>query len=77
MYQFGALQTDYMLEIDYDLHNGGWQQPKIKPNAPFMLEPSNATLHYAIECFEGAKAYRTVDDQIIMYRADENFKRMN
>ena len=23
-YLFGALQTDHMLEIDYDLHNGGW-----------------------------------------------------
>jgi len=23
-YLFGALQTDYMLEVDYDLENGGW-----------------------------------------------------
>ena len=23
-YAFGALQTDYMLEIDYDYDNGGW-----------------------------------------------------
>ena len=23
-YLFGAIQTDYMLECDYDLHNGGW-----------------------------------------------------
>ena len=42
-----------------------------------MLEPSNATIHYAIECFEGSKAYRTVDDEVIMFRADENFKCMN
>ena len=23
-YLFGALTTDHMLEIDYDVHNGGW-----------------------------------------------------
>ena len=39
--------------------------------------PANATLHYAIECFEGAKAYKTVDEEFIMFRIDENFKRMN
>jgi branched-chain amino acid aminotransferase len=63
-----------MLDIDYDKLNGGWQRPKIVPNRPFELEPANATLHYATECFEGAKAYRTVDNDIIMYRIDENFK---
>lgn len=34
-YLFGALTTDHMLEVDYDLNNGGWQAPKIVPNAPF------------------------------------------
>jgi len=24
VYAFGAIQTDYMLEIDFDLMNGGW-----------------------------------------------------
>lgn len=66
-----------MLEVDFDLHNGGWQKPVIKPNEGFKLDPSNATLHYAIECFEGAKAYRTVDDKVITFRTDENFRRMN
>lgn len=47
------------------------------PNVPFQLDPANCTLHYSIECFEGAKAYRTVDDRIIMFRIDENFRRMN
>ena len=42
-----------------------------------MLDPANATLHYSIECFEGAKAYKTVDDKVIMFRADQNFARMN
>jgi branched-chain amino acid aminotransferase len=47
-----------MLHCDYDKTNGGWQAPRITPIEPFQLDPANATLHYAIECFEGAKAYR-------------------
>lgn len=61
-YTFGGITTDHMLQIDYEYHNGGWQVPKIIPNEPFMMDPSNATLHYSIECFEGAKAYKTFDD---------------
>jgi len=43
-YTFGGIITDYMLDIDYDGDNGGWKSPVIKPNEPFMLDPSNATL---------------------------------
>ena len=66
-----------MLEIDYDYENGGWQRPQIVPNAPFMIDPANATLHYSIECFEGSKAYKTVDKRCILFRTDQNFRRMN
>jgi branched-chain amino acid aminotransferase len=61
VYKFGQLSTDYMLDIDYDINNGGWQHPVIRPNVPFQLDPANATLHYSIECFEGTKAYVSVD----------------
>lgn len=76
-YVFGGVSTDYMLEIDYDIENGGWRNPVIKPNEPFELEPSNATLHYSIECFEGLKSYITVDNKVIIFRPDKNFERMN
>lgn len=59
-----------MLVCDYDIENGGWQRPKITANKPFQLMPQNATLNYAIECFEGAKAYKTADRRVIMYRFD-------
>ncbi len=66
-----------MLEIDYDMDNGGWRTPVIKPNEPFELEPSNATLHYSIECFEGMKSYITVDNKVTIFRPNKNFERMN
>jgi branched-subunit amino acid aminotransferase/4-amino-4-deoxychorismate lyase len=45
----------------------------------FQLDPANATIHYSIECFEGAKAYVHAQDpeKLIMFRINENFKRMN
>lgn len=67
-YVFGALATDYMFEVDWDINNGGWQKPKIKPNEPFELDPANATLHYSIECFEGLKAYRSEDGRALLFR---------
>jgi branched-chain amino acid aminotransferase len=76
-YTFGGITTDYMLEIDYDRENGGWQRPQIVENKPFEIPPENATLNFSIECFEGAKAYKTVDNRVIMYRVDQNFRRMN
>ena len=44
-----------------------------------MLDPSNATLHYSIECFEGAKAYVHAKDdkKLCMFRINKNFERMN
>ncbi len=66
-----------MLEIDYDVENGGWQKPMIKPNEPFELDPANATLHYSIECFEGMKAYITQDKKVSLFRPEKNFERMN
>lgn len=66
-----------MLEIDYDVHNGGWKNPIIRANEPFELDPANATLHYSIECFEGLKAYITHDNRVMLFRPDKNFERMN
>lgn len=68
-----------MLVCDYDRHNGGWQKPKIQPFQDLYLDPANATLHYSIECFEGAKAYKKEGDPSVvnMFRIDKNYRRMN
>lgn len=68
-----------MLHCDYDKDNGGWQAPRITALEDFELDPANATLHYSIECFEGAKAYNHAEDpeKLILFRLDKNFERMN
>lgn len=76
-YEFGKLTTDHMLEIDWDQETG-WGNPIISPYHNFDMDPSNSTLHYALECFEGMKAMPSYDQKKIhMFRPIENCKRMN
>lgn len=72
---FGAVFTDHLLECDYI--DGEWQQPVIKPYAPFLLDPSAKVFHYGQAIFEGMKAYRDSNDEIWLFRPDENYKRFN
>ena len=72
---FGAVFTDHLFECDFT--NGEWQKPTIKPYAPFLLDPSAKVFHYGQAIFEGMKAYKDEQDDVWLFRPDENFKRFN
>ncbi len=72
---FGAVFTDHLFECDYI--NGEWQKPIIKPYAPFLLDPSAKVFHYGQAIFEGMKAYKDDNNDIWLFRPDENYKRFN
>lgn len=72
---FGKYFTDHMLVMDYE--NGAWKEPEIVPYAPFEIYPATNVLHYAQGIFEGAKAYKTKEGKITVFRIDDNFIRMN
>jgi branched-chain amino acid aminotransferase len=74
-FYFGKSFTNYMLEADYI--NGEWTNAVIKKYEPLQLEPSSAVLHYGQSIFEGIKAYKNVDDQAVIFRPQENYKRFN
>lgn len=74
---FGHVFTDHMLEIDFDANNGGWGTPKIVEFGNLSLHPASSSLHYAVELFEGMKAYRSASGEIVMFRPDMNMKRMH
>ncbi|KAI4497681.1 hypothetical protein M0802_007221 [Mischocyttarus mexicanus] len=74
---FGKHFTDHMLKIFYYETLGGWQAPEITPFENLVLHPAAKVLHYAIELFEGMKAYRGVDGKIRLFRPDMNMERMN
>jgi branched-chain amino acid aminotransferase len=73
--EFGTIFTDHILEVDWT-KEGGWEAPVIKPYGPLMLPPSVCGLHYAVQCFEGAKAYKDDEGKLRTFRLDMNMKRM-
>lgn len=73
--KFGAQFTDHMLVCEYE--NGRWSEPEIKPYAPVTLDPSARIFHYGQAVFEGMKAYKDEQNQVWLFRPDENYRRFN
>jgi branched-chain amino acid aminotransferase len=65
-----------MLEIDWDVERG-WHAPRIIPFQNISMHPAATCLHYAIECFEGMKAYKDSKGNIRLFRPDKNMERFN
>lgn len=72
---FGNIFTDHMLICDYK--DGKWEQPVIMPYEPFTLDPSAKVFHYGQAIFEGMKAYKDEQDDVWLFRPDQNFDRFN
>ncbi|MBE6025718.1 MAG: branched-chain amino acid aminotransferase [Clostridiales bacterium] len=73
---FGLKFTDHMFLMDWD-EGQGWHDARIVPYGPLEIDPASTVLHYALEIFEGLKAYRTAEGKIQLFRPIENAKRMN
>ena len=71
---FGHVFTDHMLTVKWN--RGVWSKPQIEPLKDLSLHPAAKVLHYAIELFEGMKAYRGVDGKVRLFRPDLNMSRM-
>ncbi|MGE5598957.1 MAG: branched-chain amino acid aminotransferase [Bacteroidota bacterium] len=73
---FGKYYADRMLTRSY--HAGrGWAEARIVPYQALPLDPAARALHYAQEIFEGLKAYAAEDGRILLFRPEENARRMN
>ncbi len=72
---FGKNFTDHMLVCDYT--NGEWQTPEIIPFGDMAFSPAMASIHYGQSIFEGVKAYRLADGSISVFRAIDNWARLN
>jgi len=72
---FGEEFTDHMFTCDYI--EGKWINPKIVPYKKLKMDPSSSVLHYGQSVFEGMKAYKDGNDEVFMFRPEENFKRLN
>ncbi|MFV8354010.1 branched-chain amino acid aminotransferase [Flavobacterium sp. XS2P14] len=72
---FGSVFTDHLFECDFK--HGQWQKPVIKPYAPFLLDPSTRVFHYGQAIFEGMKAYKDENNDVWLFRPDQNYNRFN
>ncbi len=72
---FGKNFSDHMLMADFA--NGQWNDFRIIPFGNFEIHPSMASLHYGQALFEGLKAYRSPEGDILLFRPIENARRMN
>ncbi|XP_074259025.1 branched-chain-amino-acid aminotransferase, cytosolic isoform X6 [Saimiri boliviensis] len=72
---FGTVFTDHMLAVEWS-SEFGWEKPHIKPLQNLSLHPGSSALHYAVELFEGLKAFRGVDNKIRLFRPNLNMDRM-
>lgn len=72
---FGSIFSDHMLISNYE--NGEWEIPKIVPYQAISLDPSAKIFHYGQSVFEGLKAYKDKNNEVFLFRPDDNCKRLN
>ena len=72
---FCKYYSDHMFIAEYE--EGEWKNFKIKPFQDLKLSPACTSLHYGQTIFEGLKAYKNNNDEILIFRADKNAERFN
>lgn len=73
---FGKFFSDHMFIMDY-VEGKGWHDARIVPYGAIAYEPSLMVFHYGQSIFEGLKAYKTDSGDVVLFRPDENMKRLN
>ena len=71
---FEYVQTDWRYVSNYK--NGSWDEGGLTDQASITMSECACVLQYAQTCFEGLKAYTTVDGRIVCFRPDLNASRM-
>lgn len=71
---FGKVYSDHMFVADYA--DDEWKNLRIEPYGDLAISPANATLHYGQSVFEGLKAYKNQEGEILVFRPEANARRM-
>ncbi len=72
---FGKHFADHVFIADFK--DGEWQNARIEPFGMMEIHPAMSSLHYGQTIFEGMKAYRTIENEVVLFRPDKNATRMN
>ena len=72
--KFGEIFTDHMFECNFV--NGDWETPVIRPYKSIEMDPSSHVFHYGQAIFEGMKGYKDKQDQLWLFRPEDNYERL-
>ena len=72
---FGRSFADHMLVAEYA--DGAWKSVQIQPYGPLSYQPAMMSIHYGQAIFEGMKAYKDNNDDVWLFRPDQNLDRFN
>ncbi len=73
---FGVYFTDNILEMDYNTESG-WHNLQIKPLENYSFHPATLFFHYGQVLFEGLKAFRQKNNDIVIFRPEKHIERLN
>ena len=68
--------SDVNCHIRYTWKDGAWGAPEFVKEPYITMHIGASCLHYGQECFEGMKAFRQENGKVVIFRPDENAKRM-
>ncbi len=71
---FQYRKTDFRFSAQWKA--GTWSEGELVESEQLQIHEGSPALHYAQECFEGLKAQTGKDGSILLFRPEENAKRM-
>lgn len=72
---FSSVFSDHMFIAEY--RDGKWNEGVIRPYGPISLFPSISALHYGVSVFEGMKAHKSPEGRPLLFRPEENARRLH
>ena len=72
---FGTVFSDHMLICNFK--HGKWGTAEVLPYGPISIAPGAKVLHYGQSVFEGMKAFKNSNNEVLLFRKEENYKRIN
>jgi branched-chain amino acid aminotransferase len=71
---FGYVKTDYNLRFTW--RDGQWDEGTLTPDETIPIHIAATCLHYGQECFEGLKAYEQKNGDVVVFRIEQNARRI-
>lgn len=72
---FGQYFTDHMFVAKYR-DGEGWYSAEVLPYGPMAMDPAASVFHYGQALFEGMKAFRQENGEVVFFRPEFNYDRL-